>query len=92
MSQREGHLRRNYGMTVQDEIAMKEAQGYRCGACGVDLRSLPPHLKNASQVDHSHATGQVRAILCCYCNPALAIAQEDPARLRALADYVERFK
>lgn len=39
-------------------------------------------------IDHSHLTGRVRGLLCKDCNLILGWVQDDPARLRAMADYV----
>jgi hypothetical protein len=41
-------------------------------------------------VDHDHKTGKVRGILCHKCNIALGLIGDDPARARALANYLER--
>lgn len=43
-------------------------------------------------LDHDHATGQFRGWLCDDCNNALGRARDNPAVLRALADYLETGK
>jgi hypothetical protein len=43
-------------------------------------------------VDHCHDTGAVRALLCIQCNAGLGHFDHNPARLRAAASYVERFR
>lgn len=40
-------------------------------------------------IDHHHASGRVRAVLCSNCNVALGMAGDSPARLRAMASYLE---
>jgi len=41
-------------------------------------------------IDHCHDSGRVRGILCKDCNLVLGWMKDTPARLRALADYLER--
>lgn len=42
-------------------------------------------------LDHCHVTGRFRGFLCRGCNHAIGFAEDSPAKLRALAAYVERF-
>ena len=81
--QRAGHLMRKFGMTIEQYDAMLEAQGGGCFICG-----RPPREDISLHVDHDHATGKVRGILCFCCNNALADFQEDPELLRKAAGYV----
>ena len=74
------HLKRRYGITAADADAMLELQGGMRAIC----RSAP-----AAHVDHDHEPGAVRALLCFNCNGGLGQFREDPAVLRAAADYVE---
>lgn len=41
-------------------------------------------------VDHNHDTGRVRGILCSSCNVGMGLFGDDPAAMRAAADYLER--
>jgi hypothetical protein len=77
------HLRRRYGITAADADALLAAQGGLCAIC----RAAP-----AGHVDHDHDTGAVRALLCFNCNGGLGQFKDDPALLRAAADYVEEHR
>jgi hypothetical protein len=41
---------------------------------------------------HDHSTGVTRQLLCQRCNHGLGLLRDDPAVLRAAADYVERHR
>ncbi len=74
------HLTRRYGITAEEADAMLASQEGLCAIC----RKAP-----AAHVDHDHQTGAVRALLCFNCNGGLGQFKDDPAVLRAAADYVE---
>jgi hypothetical protein len=63
-------------------------QAERCEICN---RAPTGHTK-ATHFDHCHTTGKFRGWLCTKCNTALGLADEDPKILRAIADYIERFR
>jgi len=76
---------RDYGLTSEGFAALLGAQGGRCPIC------LDP-INERSHVDHDHATGLVRGILCGSCNRGIGILKDSPERLRRAADYLERSK
>jgi Recombination endonuclease VII len=80
----EWHRRKRYGLTRDEFMARVEACG---GLCEICRRPQHPAFK-VLDVDHNHVTGRVRGLLCRECNNALRC--EDPAILRAMADYLER--
>jgi hypothetical protein len=81
--ERAGHLKRKFGMTIEQYDAMLETQGGGCCICG-----RPPRDDISLHVDHDHSSGTVRGILCFCCNNALADFQENPTLLVKAASYV----
>jgi hypothetical protein len=60
--QRPFFLMKKFGITVEEYDAIFESQGRVCPICG----AIPQ--KNNFPVDHDHATGAIRGILCIRCN------------------------
>ncbi len=81
------HLRK-YGLTTAQVERMCAEQGGACAICKGPFSAQ----KRRPSVDHCHASGRVRSLLCHNCNVALGHARESPDLLRQLADYLERFK
>lgn len=82
---RELNRQRLYGIGNGEFDAMFAAQSGVCAVC----KSAEWGQKGPC-VDHDHATGKIRGILCGSCNNGLGRFFDDPARLRAAADYLER--
>lgn len=73
---------RKYGLTQDGYRDMLDAQGGGCAICTKSFRVAIMH------VDHCHATGKVRGILCRQCNVALGLFGDDPDRLMEAAEYL----
>jgi hypothetical protein len=80
--ERERHLVRKYGVDLAAYQRMFTSQGGKCAICGKAQ-------ERAFDVDHDHATGVVRGLLCTNCNRMVGHAADDPVRLRAAAVYLE---
>jgi hypothetical protein len=76
---------KKYGITVEQFEAMLAAQRYRCAICKGRLKG-----DKGTHVDHDHADGRVRGMLCGKCNVALGGFQDDIAILRSAVKYLER--
>lgn len=74
-----------FGLTPEQYVLMSQAQNGLCAICG-----QPPGARRLA-VDHDHATGQVRSLLCGPCNIALGNFRDDPSRLRAAIAYLEKW-
>ena len=75
---------KKYGLTMAQYDEMLEAQNGVCAVCGAACRT-----GSRLAIDHDHETGKVRGLLCRPCNSSLGLMQDDAARLRAAADYLE---
>jgi hypothetical protein len=76
---RRDHFSRSYGMTEGDVLALLYQQRGLCAIC----RVAP-----AVHVDHDHATGKVRGMLCFRCNAALGQFDDCPETLVRAARYL----
>lgn len=65
---------------------MWDLQQGLCAICATQLTRV----SKGHAIDHCHSTQRVRDLLCHACNLILGHAKDDPARLRAAADYIER--
>lgn len=75
---RKRHLRRRYGMSIDEFEKLANRQKGRCGICLKRRRLV---------VDHDHDEGFVRGLLCHHCNSALHII-EDNALLASAKRYL----
>jgi hypothetical protein len=90
-SMRKSILKRKYGLTREQVEAMVESHESRCAICGVSMTR--EHRKSTSaQIDHCHATGQVREILCSQWNNGPGCFPDDPAPLPAAAVYLAKHR
>jgi recombination endonuclease VII len=78
---------RRFGLEPGQYDAMLIAQKNGCAICG-GVNGNSHHL----HVDHDHATGFVRGLLCYTCNTGLGVFKDDPELLRAAIRYLEERK
>ncbi len=83
-----------YGITPEDYDEMLDTQDHKCAICGVSSEdyALRHKVHKRLVVDHDHSTDKVRGLLCNNCNIGLGGFDDDSARLRAGADYLDRVK
>lgn len=81
---RNSNLKRHYGITLDDYDSLLEKQEYKCAICGTDT----PNGMGRFHVDHNHATGEVRGLLCHGCNTALGGFKDSPDLLLKARDYL----
>lgn len=78
-----------YGLTPEGYAAMLAAQGGRCDMCG----TTDPGNKRVGRfyVDHDHATGANRGLLCHQCNAMLGYARDRRERLEQAITYLAKW-
>lgn len=76
------YLKKTYGITKTDYLAMVARQNGVCAIC-----KKPP--KNGPlEIDHCHSTGRVRGLLCHRCNWALGILEDSEELLASALEYL----
>lgn len=81
-------LRRKFGLTVAAFEAMRAAQDNKCAVCA----TATPGGRGTWHVDHDHATGKIRQLLCQNCNIGLGNFQDNPLLLEKAAKYLRKHK
>ena len=79
-------LKRLYGITLDDYNRMLKIQNNRCAICN-GTETINRHHNNLS-VDHCHATGKVRGLLCSSCNSGIGKMKDDVELLEKAIAYL----
>jgi hypothetical protein len=82
---RAAYRKYKYGITQEQFEAMIKSQDGKCAIC------FNPFGDKVPRVDHDHATGKTRDLLCQFCNIALSLV-EDPIRLASAIQYIDKHK
>lgn len=83
---RERYLLKTYGITEDQYKELLKKQGDSCAVC---LRGKETFPKNLA-VDHNHVTGEIRGLLCAYCNHRLVGRHRNPDLLQRVVDYISQ--
>jgi hypothetical protein len=78
------YFKTKYGLTMAQ---VDELRSRPCDICGT-IEWSGRHKQ--AHIDHDHATGKVRGVLCSECNVGLGKFGDDIGRLRAAIAYLER--
>lgn len=81
---RAAYLKKNYGITLEEELAMLAACGNRCEICKKEIPN-----KGDWRIDHDHETGAVRGILCNQCNLGIGMLQDSQQVMLAAIQYLK---
>lgn len=72
------------GITPDEWLGRVEAQHGACAICGDE-----PDDPLTLHIDHDHATGTVRGLLCNRCNTALGMLRDDPMLMACAIEYLQ---
>lgn len=87
-SSRRSHLKRNFGITLEDYNQMSETQNHVCAICG----SKEMDNKNkVLTVDHCHNTGKIRGLLCGQCNMGMGSLKDSIELLKKSIIYLKKY-
>jgi alpha-amylase/alpha-mannosidase (GH57 family) len=77
------HLKRTYGITIEEYEALFIQQGESCAICYNTSSATTWHL------DHDHKSSKVRGILCHNCNLMIGHAKDNISTLKRAMAYLE---
>lgn len=88
-SQRHLSLRRNFGIELSDYQEMFAAQDGKCAICKCHETVMQGGERQWLSVDHDHADGSIRGLLCVACNHMLGQAKDNQETLAAAIAYLQ---
>lgn len=77
-------LKTRYGLSIEEYEKLVAKHDGNCAIC-----NNPPTSYFKLYIDHDHATGKVRGLLCSQCNSLLGMAKENITTLQAAISYLE---
>lgn len=80
--------KQNYGLTPEQYKALHDAQGGLCAICGQAETRILKGVKVDLSVDHDHATGDIRGLLCGRCNSALGHFGDNIKLMQSAIEYI----
>jgi hypothetical protein len=90
--QRESHLKRLYGLTLEDYESELHNQNHGCAICCQPETYMSKGKIIRLAIDHDHKTGCYRGLLCGRCNKGIGLFQDNIAILKQAIQYLEKFE
>lgn len=93
---RDRNLRNAYGIGLAEYEALLDQQEGRCAICQIpeseSIRRVGRYRKELSglEVDHCHATGKIRGLLCFKCNRSIGVLGDTAEKLQRAIDYLRK--
>lgn len=87
-------LKKLYGITVEQYDTLLAEQNGACAVCGSKSsysRNYRSTARAKLSVDHCHATGKIRGLLCTRCNRALGLIGDNIETALRMSEYLKRY-
>lgn len=93
LKEQDRSLQKRYGMTIDEYEEIHDKQNGICMICGKPefVRDQNGRLRKLA-VDHCHATGKIRGLLCTNCNKGLGHFKDSPKLLTKAINYLDQHK
>jgi len=78
------NLKRYYGISYEDYDKLLLSQNNACAIC------KNPEYRRRLSVDHCHATGKIRGLLCTKCNVGIGSLNDNIEYLKNAIDYLNK--
>jgi len=89
LTQKNGDLKKTFGIDLSVYYEMLESQN---GVCAICQGEQGGDRYEFLAVDHCHDTGRIRGLLCTNCNHALGWFKDDIARLQRATEYLKEHR
>lgn len=89
----DSYFKRKFGVSLEVVTSMLSNQSGLCAnvGCGKSISILPSEGEHKAVVDHCHATGKVRSMMCVRCNSLLGHIENDRGVVRGLMNYLTKY-
>lgn len=88
-SYRSLNLKKSFGINIDQYELMLKKQNNVCAICRLpETVTRKGKVKNLA-VDHNHSSGEIRSLLCQFCNQALGLVRENFDVILNMAKYVQ---
>jgi hypothetical protein len=86
------HLQKRYGITLNDYYKMLDDQKGLCAICKKPETVITKKRVSRLSVDHCHATGKIRGLLCTKCNKVLGAFNDSIELFQSAIKYLGETK
>lgn len=87
---KERDLKKKFDIGMKEYIEMAITQNNTCAICHQPERQMRGETLKLLAVDHCHATGKIRGLLCVACNKGLGQFDDNEERLSSAISYLKK--